>query len=499
VARKASSAKTTPKRDAATPDASDSANEPQGSPDTAGAGTDPQSDPGASGQPDTESTSAPPEESGKAAETESDPESSSAPESARAEGAEGPAPSDEATPGAAGPESATAAQEAAEGDADDQSKGRDAGAVNDTDGEDHPKEEETSAATSGKGDGAKGETPASAPPPVSPAVEQASPRKGGALALVLGGIIAGAIGLGAGYYLKSQLQAEDAAAIGALRAELEQKQKQQADRLSTLAERVDAIEPVDISGLRQAVAGLKKTDTALTARVTGNEKTLSALRDRLAALEKRPLNENASKEAVAAFDAKLAAVQKAIEAQRAEIEQMVARARKMQEEAKAAERRTKDRAALARILNALDTGAGYADAVAQLKEMGVEIPTSLAAAAEDGVATLAALQDSFPDAARAALAAARDAEAKTDTAGDVAAFLRRQLGMRSLEPRQGNDADAILSRAEAATREGRLADALAEIETLPEIARAEMSGWVARARQRLDALAAARSLSEELH
>jgi hypothetical protein len=113
------------------------------------------------------------------------------------------------------------------------------------------------------------------------------------------------------------------------------------------------------------------------------------------------------------------------------------------------------------------------------------------------VPTLSELQDSFPDAARAALAAARDAAARSGETGSLTAFLRNQLGARSLEPRAGDDPDAILSRAGAALREGRLSAALAEIDDLPDVARAELDGWAERARQRLQAVAAARQLSEE--
>ena len=49
----------------------------------------------------------------------------------------------------------------------------------------------------------------------------------------------------------------------------------------------------------------------------------------------------------------------------------------------------------------------------------------------------------------------------------------------------------MLSRAEAALAEGRLSDALAEIEALPETARAAMADWAAQARSRADALVAA--------
>jgi hypothetical protein len=53
-----------------------------------------------------------------------------------------------------------------------------------------------------------------------------------------------------------------------------------------------------------------------------------------------------------------------------------------------------------------------------------------------------------------------------------------------------------LSRAEAAIKAGRVADALAELEALPEVARAEMTDWTARATQRADVLDAIATLSE---
>jgi hypothetical protein len=116
------------------------------------------------------------------------------------------------------------------------------------------------------------------------------------------------------------------------------------------------------------------------------------------------------------------------------------------------------------------------------------------------VATLADLQASFPDLARDALAVARDESARSGEATDGAtSFLRNMLGARSLEPREGSDPDAVLSRAEAAVRENRLRDALAEIETLPDVAKGTFADWVARTEQRLAAIEAAQGLSEELN
>ena len=119
-------------------------------------------------------------------------------------------------------------------------------------------------------------------------------------------------------------------------------------------------------------------------------------------------------------------------------------------------------------------------------------------AAQDGVPTLAVLQEQFPDVARAALATARSEGVSGEETSGLGAFLRNQFDVRSVQPQDGTSTDAILSRAEAAVREGRLADALAEISGLPEVARAQMSDWLALAEQRAAAIAAVDVLSTSL-
>ena len=120
---------------------------------------------------------------------------------------------------------------------------------------------------------------------------------------------------------------------------------------------------------------------------------------------------------------------------------------------------------------------------------------ALAANAESGVPSLADLRAAYPDAARRALSAARANDAGGRSIGD---FLRDNLGARSLEPRDGDDADAVLSRAEGALTAGRLGDALAELETLPDASRAELSGWIEQAETRRNAIAAAEELNASL-
>lgn len=325
--------------------------------------------------------------------------------------------------------------------------------------------------------------------------EQVVVRKGGFLPMLLGGVAAGAIGFGAAYYLFAQ--PADTSAFDTYRTQTDESLQAQSDRLDSLTEQLGS--GPDLSALEQGQAELQDTLTTLSDRLAETRETVAALSARLDEVESRPLTEGASEAATAAYEAELKKLQDAMAAQRAEIEQMVARAEDMETEAATTAQATLKRAALSRILTALDAGGGYADALADLQETGMEVPEPLTRSADSGVATLPELQESFPDAARAALAAARNASAEAGESGGLSAFIRTQLGARSLEPREGDDPDAILSRAEAATNAGRLTDALAEIEALPEVARAELSDWAGQAARRLEAVAAAQQLSEELN
>lgn len=167
-------------------------------------------------------------------------------------------------------------------------------------------------------------------------------------------------------------------------------------------------------------------------------------------------------------------------------------AERLEQEALAAAEAAEARAALNRIATAVETGAPFADALAGLN---ADLPAALNDAAEAGVATTADLVADFPAAARAALATAR-AEGVSDDAGGLGGFLRSQFDVRSTTPQEGDGPDAVLSRAEGAMKEGRVADALAELEALPEVARAELTDWTARAQERSDVLDALATLSE---
>ena len=127
-------------------------------------------------------------------------------------------------------------------------------------------------------------------------------------------------------------------------------------------------------------------------------------------------------------------------------------------------------------------------------------PNRLFAACATWLQTLAALTEDYPPAAREALSEARRLESDAETGTQrFATFLADQIGARSVTPRAGDAPDAILSRAEAALRDGDLQQALTELEALPDEAKAPLSDWMARAQTRVAAVSAADGLAQELN
>lgn len=335
--------------------------------------------------------------------------------------------------------------------------------------------------------------PVAAPPEREVIVE----KRASAIPLVIGGILAGAIGFGASYVLQGQSASD---ALKKIEQRVADQVAAQSEEIATLSEALANLPPaVDPEEITAAQSDLRDAVQNLAARVDAVDARLQETAARLNDLEKRPMSEGASDTAIAAYERELAALQEAIAAQRAEIEAVATEAQASEENAEEIARDTIRRAALTRVMTALDAGTGFAPALSDLEATGLSIPEALARVADVGVASMAELQTEFPAAARGALAASREAAAQTGEGSGFGAFLKSQLGARSLEPREGSDPDAVLSRAEAAAREGRLTDAIAEIEALPEAGQAEIAEWVARASERLGAIAAAETLGQELN
>ncbi|WP_286908331.1 hypothetical protein [Roseovarius sp.] len=312
------------------------------------------------------------------------------------------------------------------------------------------------------------------PTPTPPAPETGGGAGFGAL--FFGGVAAALVGALAAYLLLPQL--------GLL-------PKGDDEALTRLETRL-AEQDKEISALSQQLADMASAqpETVSPDQITDIEAQLSALGDRLAAAETLAQRAAPAGEAVSSDE---------LQKLREEMDRLLAEAAQKDDQARTAARDTLRRAALTRVRTALDNGSPFAEALDDLGNTGQEIPSDLQAIANSGAPTLAALQTSFPDAARRALEAARRADPDAHAGSGVLGFLNSQLGVRSLEPREGNDPDAILSRAEAALRDGQLAATLEELATLPDPAQAEIAGWVEQAQTRLTATQAADTLGAQLN
>lgn len=290
------------------------------------------------------------------------------------------------------------------------------------------------------------------------------------LPLALGGLVAGVIGFAVATFTAPQID-------------------------NSLANQV-AAQSSTIAGLEQRLADLPETD------LSGIETALDDLTVRLDEIEARPIGVAAPGGDVSAVSADMEALRAQIaemtDAAQTELAQARAAAASIEENAASAARNSAARAALSRVQTALESGAPIGAALGDLEEATGDTAPDALIVAQDGVPTLASLQEQFPEAARAALATARSEGVAGEETSGFGAFLRTQFDVRSTAPREGNDADAILSRAEAAVRTGRLSDALAEVSALPEVARAAMSDWLALAETRASAVAAADILSSTL-
>ncbi len=356
------------------------------------------------------------------------------------------------------------------------------------------------------------------------AVEQVVVKKGGFLPMLLGGVVAGGVGFAAAYY--GYMQQPDTTSDLAPRIdELTSEISLQAETLDGLQARVDALpDAPDLAPLDSRISEIAAKLDGLNADLSANQADMSALSNqleqidgRVSQLEQAPITDGASDEAVAAYERELQEAQDQIaqqlqdardqieqqlnemESQAAELNSMIAEAQETEAEAAEAATAAMQNSAISRITAAVESGSSFSEPLADLETTGVEVPEALSTLAEEGPPSAASLQASFPDVAREALTASRDAAADSGEVGGFADFMRSQLGARSLEPQEGDSPDAVLSRAEAAVREGRLGDAISELDSLPEAGKASVSDWVAQANRRLDALNAVQELSEKVN
>lgn len=398
------------------------------------------------------------------------------------------------------------------------------------------------------GSAAKAVPAAAAPSPSSQPPRVVEVRRGGFVPMVLGGIIAAGLGAGAAWWAIPRLPA-------AWQPPAAANTPQPVDSAALLDQaRAAAVEAAREAAAASAPANLVPDEALLTqAREAGAEAarkliaespaspapdagiqtTLAAQAEQLAALDKALNDLRAQDPAVAASAEDMAQLRAQLDQQAADLaalaqrpaldpqvadrltamaaaaeavqgriaaaaEQAEARLKAVESQAadvnaaaEEAARRARAAAATAALAEALQTGAPHEAALAELAEAGVTPDPALAAP----VPTLDELVASFDPAAREAVRAALRAESAQGQGSVIGNFLRAQTGARSVAPREGADADAVLSRAGDAVRHGDIPRALEELDALPEPARPAMADWTAKARAWADAQAALAALA----
>ncbi|TLP65604.1 hypothetical protein FEE96_08835 [Parasedimentitalea maritima] len=343
--------------------------------------------------------------------------------------------------------------------------------------------------------------------PAEPAisVERVVEKRGGFGMAILGGAIAAGLGFVAAQtqflnpILPESLKSVSAKEFRLLIGD----QAEINEALAALQVQVESSKTPDLSGVTTQIAEISVQIAPLEASWSSAKAQLEALSDdvttltkRLSDLEKRPISEGASPAAVAAYEAELSKLQESLIAQRQDVERMVAEAQALDAASAEAARIASAQTMVARLRSNLDSGTAYGSILTELESVGVTVPEALLVSADQGVATLTNLTSDFVPAAREALSVARE---DSSGSGGLLAYAQRHLGARSVQPRDGDDPDAILSRAEAAISTGDLDRALAEIQTLPESARSVMLDWETDAKTRQDAVAAVDALAHSLN
>lgn len=339
----------------------------------------------------------------------------------------------------------------------------------------------------------KAEAPIAPPPPAPPA----SSRAGMAfLGMVLGGVIAAGAGFGLARVMPDLLPLGEDPSLAEMMA-------QQGAKIAALEEEL-AFRP-DLEEIVARLAALEAAPTPASAVETEGE--VAALRAAVAELQARPAASGGGDPALAEEVALLreqvanlgagggvpADVVAAVDAAEARLKEAEERAAALAREAEATAVAARRAAATERLAAALDSGAPFASA---LTELGSEIPAVLAENAAVGLPTIADLSDAFPDTARQSLEDALRANMGESWTDRVSNFLRSQTGLRSLTPREGNDPDAVLSRAEAALQAGDVARAITELSAMPEAGKPALADWLAMAQTRADAEAAVAALAQ---
>nr|WP_319248747.1 hypothetical protein [uncultured Celeribacter sp.] len=308
--------------------------------------------------------------------------------------------------------------------------------------------------------------------PAPQVIEKTTVKRAGFVAAFLGGVICLGLGYGAAQFVKPDGWPFPGANTDVLTQKIADLETELADVRTEHSQGLASV---------QAQLGDLKSGLDTGPEIADLQDQLAALEDRLTTLEDAPAAEAViSPDATAAYERQLAEMREKLNSEIARLDEANQAALAEQAQAEAA-------ALKAQLRARVDEGLPYA---ALLSEVDGAVPPVLSEHAATGISSVSALKEGFAPAARAALVTASNAAHEAGEQSWFKTALQTQLGLRSTKPKDGDDPDAVLSRAEQAVREVRFADAIALIDTLPDGAHTKMQSWVAQAQTRLDVIAA---------
>lgn len=315
-------------------------------------------------------------------------------------------------------------------------------------------------------------------PPVTQPVTQVV-KRGGFVPMVLGGVVCAALGYAGAQFLKP----EGWPFPGANTQELEQQitaLEGQLAEIKSATEDSATAQTAALGDLRSEFETQFATRDDI-AKLDEIAEQIAGFEDRMTEIEARPVAEAiVSPEATAAYERQLAQMQDLLDSE-------IARLEEAKEQSIAEETAARIATAKSRLQTRVDAGEPFNSV---LSEFGDDIPEALKLAAEGGIPSVSALQESYSDAARAALVASSRAAYEAGEQNWFQTALQTQIGLRSTTPKEGDDADAVLSRAEQSVRDGLFAEAIATLDLLPDAGKAEMQDWIAQAQKRVDVMIA---------
>lgn len=336
--------------------------------------------------------------------------------------------------------------------------------------------------------------------PAAVAADPEPAMSGGMFGSIVGGVIAGGIGFGIAMLVFPEgWREKDDSLVTSLQEGL----GEQVEKVTALTGQVGDIDGKlgELGGRIESEIGSLKDSVAEGMAERGTE--IAAVADRLQRLTEGEgmvalpddvqLLLNAQKERIAELSENVAGMAANAKAQ---MEAALAE----QETAEEAEARVKARGALQAVRLALVSGEPFAEALDEISP-ATEVPAGLSAVAADGVPTVAALVGSYPDLARQALAVAsrEAADGEESTGNRLGNFFKDQLNARSLTPQEGDSADAVLSRVEAAVKAEDLETALSEIDGLADAPKEVFADWTAQAEARQAAVNGYEAVSDALN